>query len=209
MLEERLERLERLLSMNSGNSSRSPSTDGPGETPQKTKPKSSKNRARQTGHVKRTRPPIPMEQCDIVGHYKSANCSDCGTKLSGTDAILVRHKVTELPAVKPIVTEHRVRSIECFHCGNMSHGRMPLDVPTGLFGPTVVSTVTMLSSLGRRNQRMMAQVLLDLFDLETSDGQISPRQTIGRQAMQPGDAEITANVRQSTAVDMDERVVCR
>ena len=81
---------------------------------------------------------------------------------------------------------------------------MPLHVPPGSFSPTVVSTVTMLSSLGRPSQRMMAQLLRDLFDLVTTDGQISRLQTIGRKALHPGYAEITADVRQSAAVNLDE-----
>lgn len=106
MLVERLEKLERLLGMNSGNSSRPPSTDGPGATPPKTKAKSSKKRGGQAGHVKRVRALIPTDQCDSVKYYKPSACSDCGTKLSGTDSCPARHQVTELPTVNPIVTEH-------------------------------------------------------------------------------------------------------
>jgi transposase len=204
MLVERLEKLERLLGMNSGNSSRPPSTDGPGVTPPKTKAKSSKKRGGQVGHVKRVRPLIPTDQCDSVKHYKPSACADCGTKLSGTDSSPARHQVTELPTVKPIVTEHQIHSLECPQCGKICRGQMPLHVPAGSFGPTVVSTVTMLSSLGRLSQRMMAQLLRDLFDLEISDGQISRLQTIGRKALQSGYEEITADVRQSAAVNMDE-----
>lgn len=189
MLVERIEKLERALGMNSGNSSRPPSTDGPRETPQKHKPKSLNNRGGQAGRAKRTRPRIPTEQCDSVRHYKPATCSDCCTKLSGTDANPVRHQVTELPTLKPIVPEHQVYSIKCIYCGKMNHGRMPLHVPTGSFGSTMASTVTMLSSLGWLSQRMIAQLLRDLFDLEISDGQISRLQTIGRKALQLGYAE--------------------
>lgn len=81
---------------------------------------------------------------------------------------------------------------------------MPLYVQAGSFGPTVVSAITMLSSQGRLSQRMMAQLLRDLFDLEISDGQISRLQTIGRKALESGHEEITANVRQSAIVNMDE-----
>lgn len=193
MLVERLEKLERLRGMNSGNSSRPPSTDGPGATLPKNKVKSSKKRGGQAGHVKRVRPLIPTDQCDSLKHDKSATCSDCGTKLSGTDARPVRHQLTELPTVKPIVTELQVHSIECHHCGKVNHGGMPSHVPAGSFGPTVVSTITMLSSLGRLSQRMMAQLLRDLFDLEISDGQISRLQTIGRRTLQSGYEEITAD----------------
>lgn len=200
----RIENLERSLGMNSGNSSRPPSTDGPGAAPPKDKPKSTKKRGGQAGRVKCVRPLIPTDQCDSVKQHMPAICSDCGTKLSGTDASPFRHQVTELPIVKPIVTEHQVHSIECPHCGKVCRGRMPSHVPAGSFGPTVVSTVTMLSSLGRLSQRMMAQLLGDLFDLEISDGQISRLQTIGRKALQTGYDEITADVRQSAVVNMDE-----
>jgi transposase len=203
--QKRIEDLERRLGMNSGNSSMPPSSDGPGQQPVKpTKGKSGKKRGGQHGHAKRIRPLIPTKDCDRVESYHPLVCSDCGAKLSGDDPNPVRHQVTEIPAVRPIVTEYQIHTLECPECGCRCRGQMPQHVPRGNFGPNVAATVTLLSSLGRLSQRMIATLLKDLFDLEISDGQISRLQSIGRKAMQAGCDEIVADIRNSAAVNIDE-----
>ncbi len=203
--QKRIEDLERRLGMNSGNSSMPPSSDGPGQQPMKpTKAKSGKKRGGQHGHAKRTRPLIPTKDCDRVETHRPSVCGDCGTKLSGDDPNPVRHQVTEIPAVSPIVTEYQIHTLECPECGCRCRGQLPQQVPRGSFGPNVAATVTLLSSFGRLSQRMIATLLKDLFDLEISDGQISRLQSIGRKAMQAGCDEIAADVRNSAAVNIDE-----
>ncbi len=203
--QKRIDELERRLGMNSGNSSLPPSSDGPGQQPVKpTKGKSGKKRGGQIGHPKRTRPLVPTEDCDAVEHHRPTSCSDCGTRLSGDDPNPERHQVTEIPAARPTVTEHQVHTLECPECGCRCRGRLPQTVPRGCFGPNVVAVVTLLSSFGRLSQRIIATLLQDLFGLQISDGQISRLQSIGRKAMQAGYDEIVEDVRNSSAVNMDE-----
>lgn len=204
-LRQRVEELERRLGMNSGNSSRPPSSDGPEQQPVKpAKGTSGKKRGGQFGHPKRTRPLIPTADCDHVEHHRAAMCAECGTKLSGDDPNPQRHQVTEIPPVKPIVTEHQIHTLECPECGCCCRGRLPPTVPRGGFGPGVVAVVTLLSSFGRLSQRVIASLLRDLFGLEIADGQISRLQSIGRRAMQAGYDEIVADIRNSAAVNIDE-----
>lgn len=205
VLVKRIDELERRLGMNSGNSSLPPSSDGPGQQPVKpAKGKSGKNRGGQFGHPKRTRPLIPTAECDRVEHHRPTACSDCGTQLSGDDPDPERHQVTEIPAVKPTVTEHQIHTLACPECGCRCRGRLPPTVPRGSFGPNVVAIVTLLSSFGRLSQRIIATLLQDLFGLNISDGQISRLQSIGRKAMQSAYDEIVADVRDSAAVNIDE-----
>jgi transposase len=203
--QKRIEDLERRLGMNSGNSSMPPSSDGPGQEPVKTtRPKSKRKRGGQFGHPKRSRPLIPTADCDRVEHHRPAACTDCGTKLSGDDPNPERHQVTDLPPVKPTVTEHQIHTLECRACGCRNRGTLPPNVPRGCFGPNVVAVVTLLSSLGRLSQRMMASLLRDVFSLEISDGQISRLQSIGRKALQAGYNDIVADVRNSAVLNIDE-----
>lgn len=203
--QERIDELERRLGMNSGNSSQPPSSDGPGEQPVKTaRPKSKRKRGGQFGHPKRTRPLVPTAECDRVEYHRPTVCSDCGATLNGDDPNPQRHQVTEIPSVKPVVTEHQIHTLECPACGCRSRGRWPPHVPRGCFGPNVVAIVTLLSSVGRLSQRISASLLRDLFRLEVSDGQISRLQSIGRRALQAGYNDIVANVRDSVALNIDE-----
>ena len=203
--QKRIEDLERRVGMNSGNSSLPPSSDGPEQQPVKPKKATAgKKRGGQPGHPKRTRPLLPTEECDQVVHHRPTACSDCGTNLNGDDPDPRRHQVTEIPAVKPTVTEHQIHTLECQECGCRTCGRLPQTVPRGCFGPNVVAVVTLFSSLGRLSQRMIASLLKDLFHLEVADGQISRLQSIGRKALQAGYDDIVADVRTSAAVNIDE-----
>lgn len=203
--QKRIDELERRLGMNSGNSSMPPSSDGPEQQPGKSqKPKSKRKRGGQFGHPKRTRPLIPTDECDHVKHHRPTACTECGAKLRGDDPDPQRHQVTDLPPVKPVVTEHQIHTLECPDCGCRCRGQLPADVPHGCFGPNVVAIVTLLSSFGRLSQRIIASLLRDLFHLEVADGQISRLQSIGRRALQAGYNEIVADVRDSAAVNIDE-----
>jgi transposase len=203
--QKRIEELERRLGMNSGNSSMPPSSDLPGQEPSKpARPGSKRKRGGQFGHPKRTRPLVPTAECDRVVHHRPAVCSGCGVNLSGNDPNPRRHQVTELPVVKPIVTEHQIHTLQCPECGCRCRGQLPETVPRGCFGPGVVAAVTLLSSFGRLSQRMIAGVLKDLFHLEVADGQISRLQSIGRSALQAGYNDIVEEVRNSAALNIDE-----
>ncbi|WP_397569243.1 IS66 family transposase [Schlesneria sp. T3-172] len=204
-LRSRVEELERRLGMNSGNSSLPPSSNGPGQQPVATpKPKSNRKRGGQFGHPKRTRPLIPTERCDRVEHHRPTACRNCGTRLRGHDPSPSRHQVTELPVVKPTITEHQIHTLQCPDCGHHCRGQLPATVPRGCFGPRVVATVTLLSSLGRLSQRMIASLLRDLFSLEVATGQISRLQSAGRKALQAGHDDIEADVRNSAVLNIDE-----
>lgn len=208
-MRKRIDQLERRLGINSGNSSFPPSSDRPDQQPVKTdKPKSKRKRGGQPGHSKRTRPLIPTQDCDHLEHHRPTVCSDCGTKLTGDDPHPQRHQVTDIPPVRPTVTEHQIHTLECPGCGCLSRGQLPEQVPRGCFGPGVVAVVTLLSSVGRLSQRLIASLLRDLFGLEISDGQISRLQSIGRQTLQPGYDEIVADVRNSAALNLDETSWC-
>lgn len=201
----RIEELERRLGMNSGNSSLPPSSDRPGQEPTPpARPESKRRRGGQFGHPKRTRPLIPSAECDHVVHHRPVACSDCGARLDGDDPQPVRHQVTELPVVKPTVTEHQLHTLQCPACGHRCRGQLPATVPRGCFGPGVVAAVTLLSSFGRLSQRMIAGVLQDLFQLQVADGQISRLQSHGRNALQAGYDDIVVDVRKSAALNIDE-----
>jgi len=204
-LTRRVAELERRLGLNSGNSSQPPSTDRPGEKPERTpRTSSGKKRGGQPGHPKAERPLIPTEQCDHVEQHKPDVCASCGGALSGEDPDPVRKQVIDFPPVRPLVTEHQIHTLSCPCCGTATAGTLPEHVPRGWFGPQVVTVVMLLTSLGRLSHRMMAELLQRLFGLEISVGQISRLQRIGRDALQPAHEEIAAHVPSSAVANVDE-----
>jgi transposase len=204
-LTKRVAELERRLGMNSGNSSQPPSTDRPDDKPARTpRTASGKKRGGQPGHPKAERPLIPTDQCAHVEQHKPDLCAHCGAALAGDDPHPERKQVIDLPPVRPIVTEHQLHTLTCGGCGAKTAAALPEHVPRGWFGPQVVTVVMLLTSLGRLSHRIMAELLERLFGLEISIGQVSRLQRIGREALQPGVDEITAAIRTSEVVNMDE-----
>src|SRR5262245_50451730 len=48
---------------------------------------------------------------------------------------LLRHQVTELPALKPLVTEYQLHALCCRQCGGVTRAPWPEGVPERAFGP--------------------------------------------------------------------------
>lgn len=195
----------RRLGLNSGNSSLPPSSDGPADAPSKTPRKSSgRKRGGQPGRRKAERSLIPTDECDHVEILRPPDCRRCGTPLGGDDPEPRRKQVVDLPEVKPVVTEYQTHTLTCPCCGCSTTPDLPDHVPRGSFGPRVIAVITLLSGTRRLRQRMIARLLDDLLSLRISDGQISRLQRIGRESLQPAYEGITADVRDSAAVNLDE-----
>jgi transposase len=201
--QKQIENLERRLVRYSGNSSMPPWSDGPGQQPVKpTKDKSGNKRGGQHGHAKRIRrirPLVPTEDCDRVEAHRPSVCSDCGPKLNGDDPNPVRHEVTEIPAVRPIVTEYQIHTLECPECGCRCRGQMPQQIWSERGGNS--HSAQQFWKTQSEDDRHSAE---DLLDLEISDGGISRLQSIGPKAMQAGCDQIAADIRNSAAVNINE-----
>lgn len=201
--------LARRLSMDSFNSSLPPSSDRPG-TASKTEQSSSTKKKRasggQPGHPRHQRPLRPTEECDDVQQIRPSHCEGCCASLKHVpdDPSPRRHQVTELPEIKPIVTEYQQQRLKCPCCGHFTTGQLPSGVPPGCFGPGVITAVTMLGGLCRLSQRLTVTVLENLFHLDISTGMISKLQRIGQRALQPVHHEIADHVRHSDIVHADE-----
>lgn len=76
----------------------------------------------------------------------------------------VAHQVTELPAVRAVVTEHRLHRVTCLVCGGQTRVTLPTDVPTGAFGPRLQATVAVLSGQYHLSQRQVADVCGTVLD---------------------------------------------
>ncbi len=87
-------------------SSRAPSSDPPQAVSQRPRREPSGRRpGGQPGHEGQMRALLPVEEVDVVIPVKPARCPRCQHPLQGADPQPQRHQVTELPPVKPVVTE--------------------------------------------------------------------------------------------------------
>jgi transposase len=173
-LQARVDELERRVKENSSNSHRPPSSDPPWLV--KPKPALPKPTGRkpggQPGHKGTTRDLLPPDQVDEIRMIRPEACRGCGARLGGTDARPWRHQVTDLPPVKPHVTEYQCHALECA-CGTVTRADLPQGVPSGAFGPRVKALVTLLVGAYRISRRSVEQLLHDGFGLEISLGSVA------------------------------------
>src|SRR5215213_6168845 len=107
-LEAKVDELERRLGQNSTNSSKPPSSDGP-KVERPKRPGTGRKRGGQPGHEGSTR--ALVDDPDAIVECKPSRCDGCGGRLSGGDPEPSRHQVTDLPPVRPHVTEYRTHRV--------------------------------------------------------------------------------------------------
>ncbi len=202
MLVRRLEELELRLAMNLGNSSLPPSSERQGQQiVVKAKPKSERKRVGQPEHVKRTRSLNPTETNDRVVHHRPGACS---TKLRGDAPNPKRHQIKVPPLVKPIVTEHQINTLQSPDYGHSCQEQHPATVPRGRFSSGDVAVVALLESSRGLSQRMISGITQNLYQTKVAARQINRQQSVSRSALTLGYNDILADVRDSTALNIDE-----
>jgi len=204
-LEAKVADLEEKLRKSSSNSSKPPSSDGPGTPRRKPKQRkrSGKKRGAQPGHPKHDRPLVPVEEVDAVHDVKPEKCASCGGRLRGEDPEPVRHQVTELPVVRPTVTEYRLHALGC-RCGHVTCAELPPGVPRGAFGPGVVATVAVLMGAYRLSKRLTVELLRDLMRLDISLGSVIRCQRDALRSLAPCVEEAAAHVAVAPVKHADE-----
>lgn len=169
-LEREVAQLKARLGQNSQNSSKPPSTDPPG-TQRPQQESSGRRPGAQPGHPGVSR--ALAAKVDKVVEIKPKHCAHCGRALKGSDPQPHRHQVTELPPVRPHITEYRQHTLVCARCGQETRACLPAGVPVGQFGPRLLATVGLLTGAYHLSKRTAQEVLRDLFGVQMSLGALS------------------------------------
>lgn len=199
----RIEVLEEKGRTSSHNSSKPPSSDPPTVT-RESKAPSGRKPGGQPGHKRHTRVLLPLEKVRSVTDCKPQRCGDCNHRLRGADPEPYRHQVAELPKVEPLVDEYRLHTLACEHCGRRTRGELPEGTPTGSFGPTVVSVITLLLGVYGLSRRDVADLMPDMFGLPISVGGVVGCQKIGAAALAPAHAQVQAQIPKAPVKYADE-----
>jgi transposase len=189
-LEGRVADLEAKLSRNSTNSSRPPSSDPPSVKRAPPRPKSGKKPGGQPGHPKHERALVGTP--DVVRECKPAACRRCARPLAGADPEPLRHQVTELPPVRPVVTEYRRHRLRCSRCGVTTCGELPAGV-SGQDGPRLRAACALLTGAFRLSKAKAARLLGDLFGVPLSAaGVCATEAAVGEQLRPVADGLLAA-----------------
>lgn len=173
-----LERQLGLRNRNSTTSSKPPSSDGlAGEQRERGshRKKSCRKRGGQPGHPGHWRKPVPDERVDKVVEVLPEQCAHCEKPLppdgkAGRGPVL-RHQVTELPPVRPQVTEYRCPSISCPECGKETQAPLPSEV-AGDFGPALAALIAYLTVVCRMPRRVVLALLEQVLGIRLSLGSV-------------------------------------
>ena len=212
MLETTVQRLEGIvqqlterLQQDSRTSSRPPSSDPPQALGKRPRQQPSGRRpGGQPGHEGHTRGLVPVEEVDVVVPVKPIRCRRCQHPLQGEDAQPQRHQVTEIPPVKPVVTEYQLHQLVCPACGEATRAEVPPGVPTGEFGPRVQAITALCTGVYHLSKRTTQSVLEDLFGVSLGLGTVANLEQATAQALAEPVVEARAYVRAQPAAYADE-----
>jgi transposase len=112
--------------------------------------------------------------------------------------------VTEIPPVKPVVTEYQLHALVCPACGEATRAALPLGVPTGGFGPRLQATTALCTGAYHLSKRTTQELLNDLFGLEVGLGTIANLEQATTQAVADPVAEARAYVQRQPTAYADE-----
>jgi transposase len=168
----RLEELERRLAKDSHNSSKPPSSDG---LKRKGKPRqqSGKPKGGQPGHQGHALQPV--ETPDRVITHRPSHCEACQCELlQHAGQVKERRQIHELPAMRLMVTEHRVEAICCPVCQHLTAARFPtgVDAPAH-YGPQMQALAVYLSQYQLLPMERISETFADLWGCQLSDGTLA------------------------------------
>ena len=189
-------RLQEQLRQSSQNSSRPPSTDPPTVARPPVRPPS--------GHEAHARALVPMDQVDHVIPLRPPHCRRCGAALRGTDPAPRRQQVTELPIVRPTITEYQWHTLTCARCGGATPAPRPPGVPAGAFGPRLTATVAVCTGVYHLSKRTTAGLLADLCGVELAVGSVTACEQAASAAVATPVIQAVRHVRQQPVIHVDE-----
>jgi transposase len=210
--DERIADLEHQLAAHkkdSTNSSKPPSSDGPaaGKRTHPQRPKSKRKPGGQPGHPGRCRPLVPPEQVTRVIQAFPESCKVCHRrfteeeKRAALENNVHRHQVTELPEIKPEISEYQFPSITC--CGESNRLSIPPEIRSGS-GPRLVALVSYLTVFCRMPRRKVERLLESALGISIALGSTQKHVEEASQALQAPCQELEQQLRHEPVLNSDE-----
>ena len=184
----------------SRNSSQPPARD---QKPNRAEARKAAKRGAHQGHARITRDLV--EKPDCVLPVRPSRCV-CGADVSTVAAhSVVRHQVTELPEVKPVVIETQQHVVTCPCCGRQVRGELPAGLEAErAFGPRLEATTTYLQHQQHLSYERTQDAMAELFGVDISEGGLACIQVRAGEAARARMTELQAEIRASEVVGSDE-----
>ena len=159
--------------LSSRNSSLPPSKDGPGAPPRSQRRPSGRKPGGQVGHEGVTL--AMVDEPDHVQEHRPSSCAACEHPLAsdGTVVGVQRRQVFDLPEVTVRVTEHRLASVVCPGCQNVTKASGPQHASRQVqYGPGVAAIASYLVAYQHMPYQRAAHLLSDLLGTPMSTGTV-------------------------------------
>ena len=205
VLEATVQELREQVQQTSRTSSRPPSSDPPqalGQRPRRGP--TGRRPGGQPGHAGQARALLPGEEVDVVVPLKPERCHYCQHLLWGEDPQPQRHQVTEIPPVRPVVTEYQLHRLVCPACGEGTCADVPAGVPLGGFGPRVQAITALCTGAYHLSKRTTQRALADLFGVQLGLGTIANLEQATVRAVANPVTEARTYVQQQSVAYLDE-----
>jgi transposase len=196
---------------NSTNSSKPPSSDGPSAEkrihPQRRKSK--RKPGGQKGHRGCHRQLVPTDQVDKVVQVLPQDCKHCGktfpknAKELPTRGEPHRHPVTEIPEIKPHITEFQFPEVICGDCGRTTRASLTAEI-RNQFGPKLTAFLGFLTVVCRMPRRKMEELLKSVTGISISLGSTQKAVEETSAALQPCHQELQQQLPKEPVLNGDE-----
>lgn len=204
-LEAAVQHLTEHVQQTSRNSSRPPSSDPPQAPSQASRREPSGRRpGGQPGHEGHTRALVPVAEGDVVVSLKPERCAYCQYPLQGEDPQPQRQQATEIPPVKPVVTEYQLQALVCPACDEATRAELAPGVPTGGVGPRLQATTALCTGAYHLSKRTTQELLAALCGVEVGLGTIAHLEQATTQAVADPVAEARAYGQRQPTASVDE-----
>jgi transposase len=156
------------------------------------------------GHARQTR--AWVAEPDRILEVPVESCGHCQADLRGVEPqTVLRHQLTEVPPLTPVVIETRQAEVVCPDCQRITRGELPGGLDGGRsFGPRLAAMVVYLKHEHHLSYERVTQLCQDLFGVAISEGGASALMQRAGAAAQPVAKEIGRQVAQSAVIGGDE-----
>ena len=156
------------------------------------------------GHARQTR--VWVAEPDRIIEAPVESCVHCQADLRGVEPrAVLRHQLTEVPPITPVVIETRQAEVVCPDCQRITRGELPVGLDGGrCFGPRLAAMVVYLKHEQHLSYERVTQLCQDLFGVAISEGGASAILQRAGAAAQAVAKEIGTQVTQSAVIGSDE-----
>ena len=143
---------------------------------------------------------------DAVVDHRPDRCSCCGGAMHGdlaVELVSVSERI-DLPAVTPVVTQHRRLAVHCPTCGARVVAPVPEDARGTPFGPRLHAVATYLKTFQALSYERLQAALSDLFGLTLSQGGLMNLLRRAQGRFRPGREIAVSALRRADVIASDE-----